>query len=67
MTESLKQELLESTMVDVDALNSLEKSDLQFDTPLWMLVMIALVFALAGVQAVKLRTSGEKEIKSNKK
>lgn len=65
MASSLKQELLESAVVDIQAFDNLEQSELVFGLPLWMTIMIALVIALAGIQAVKLRINTDSSSSSN--
>jgi hypothetical protein len=61
---SLKDRLIESTVVDPTALDAFEKSDILADVPLWMLVMIALLFAIAGIGAMKDRTDTQKKDRS---
>ncbi|MAZ67356.1 hypothetical protein CL652_01125 [bacterium] len=58
---SLKDKLIESTVIDSSALNAVEKSDVLGEFPIWMIVMIALLFAIAGSSAMKERTEKQKK------
>jgi len=64
---SLKQELLESTVVDIGAFDNLEDTDLDFVMPVWMVIMIALVAIIFGIQAAKIRAKRQAEPGQDKK
>lgn len=58
---SLKDRLIESTVVDPSALDSIEESNVLGDMPIWMVVMIALLFAIASAGAMKERTEKQRD------